>query len=282
MLRSRNKAVLSNQSTQSTQQNQPETTNKFKRYTSTILSILIFILLIYIIWTSYHNQSSNNEVNEQSVNIDIHEIIANELQNELENADSDTSTEQDSLMDISDDIESNEENKEFLNLPQDECNWRPENLFGACFGLSFMKDIHSVIDCKKKCCEDEECITWQYHPTKGCQNGGNVRFGLEHADTPNWCEPMRPKQWNGKRLKNKDNNSNKCEWEEENVNTQCFGLGTQQKNVKTMEECNKLCCETKEKECQLWQFRDDKGCFIGKSNNCDSDVLSYIGQRKVY
>ena len=49
--------------------------------------------------------------------------------------------------------------------------------------------------------------------------------------------------------------------------------------IKTIPECKEYCCQQGEK-CELWQFRDDKGCFTGKSGNCDKDNDAWIGARK--
>ena len=249
MLRSRNKSLSTTQSN-SELSNEPANKHEIKKYASITAQILIPLALIYLLWIFYSSRSN------KSIAIESIDNVQN-INDEMSDVD------------------------EFESLPKDSCEWRPENLVGTCFGLQSIKGIESAIQCKESCCNDAECITWQWHNIKGCQNGGNVRFGLERASTVNWCEPTKPRQWEGKRIKNKNEQNGECEWEEAELNTQCFGLGPEQKGIKTMEECAKICCDGKEKECEIWQWREDKGCFIGKSNNCDDDVLTYIGQRKV-
>lgn len=180
----------------------------------------------------------------------------------------------------------------FLKQAGQNCKWRPDKLVGTCFGLhrvttdKINKLIHSAATCKEYCCNmGEKCITWQYKSNKGCFVGGNVRLGLEHANTPHWCEPTLPIPWQGQRILNrtKHNDQNKCIWGK-HMPYQCFGLGPHKTGVTSPEDCAQHCCDHPKsdgRDCELWQFRQDKGCFTGISNNCDSDHLPWFGERKV-
>ena len=201
----------------------------------------------------------------------------------------------------------------------DDCQWRQDNLVGRCFGLWKVKSIDTskievsnsmylthdnvynnyirkesidnIADCKQYCCDlGKNCVTFQYHPNKGCFVGGNVRLGLERAGTANWCEPVAPKQWLGqRRIEPSEAEMNNGQWgprcnydenDENELKYQCFGLGPEIRGVKDIDSCKKYCCEQGWEKCQLWQFRNDKGCFTGKSGNCDKDNDAWIGARK--
>ena len=117
--------------------------------------------------------------------------------------------------------------------------------------------------------------------------GGPVRLGFEAADTGNWCEPTPPQDWKGKRL-TKRSSPRKCTWGE-NLPYQCFGLGPEKmgatdKDRLSEAECQKQCCH--DDSCEVWQWRDDKGCFWGKEGHCEkvSNAISVEGvdQEVVY
>jgi len=160
------------------------------------------------------------------------------------------------------------------------CEWQDEILEGRCMGLRHLDgDYPTAASCGDACCEAGwECFTWQWRKDRGCFLGDIVRVGLEGAPTGNWCEPTKPATWMGKRLK-KRNGDGTCMFQTPNLSGQCYGLGVK-KPPETPDGCEQLCCETQEKECTVWQFREDKGCFIGKSGQCDEDVISWIGRRR--
>jgi len=160
---------------------------------------------------------------------------------------------------------------------QDSCEWREDELIGRCFGLKKQDGKYPTqLSCQQHCCEvGWDCITYQWREDKGCFIGDIVRLGSENAPTGNWCEPTKPAEWLGKRLASRE--SSTCKFEEGNLSGQCYGLGIQ-KPPTSPEGCEKLCCETE--KCTVWQFRADKGCFVGKSNNCDKDVNAWSGRRK--
>eukprot|EP01041_Mallomonas_annulata_P007244 gene7245-14780_t len=174
--------------------------------------------------------------------------------------------------------------------------WRPEKLVGRCFGLSVSntypehKDriVESSDECRKMCCHmGEKCVSWQYQSsTKECKLGGIIRLGTEGADTHEWCEPLPPARWNGKRLSKRDSND-KCEWGEDLPN-QCFGLGPERvsKNGSKLstQECADACCSFIEdgKKCQIWQEIPGRGCFYSSADGifCEEYKGGFEGGRK--
>jgi hypothetical protein len=162
-------------------------------------------------------------------------------------------------------------------VADDTCEWREDQLVGRCFGLQNQKGkFPTQQSCEEYCCKiGWDCITYQWRKDRGCFIGDIVRLGSENAPTGNWCEPTKPSEWIGKRIASRLTTG--CTFESENLGGQCYGLGVQ-KPPKTPKGCEKLCCETE--KCTVWQFRADKGCFVGKSNNCDSDVTAWSGRRK--
>src|SRR5687768_16034439 len=89
--------------------------------------------------------------------------------------------------------------------------WRADKLSGRCFGLELhstyeelkhIKSVNTSIVCRTLCCNlGDKCVSWQYEKvSKSCKLGKPVRLGMEHADTPYWCEPFAPSKWSGKKL----------------------------------------------------------------------------------
>jgi hypothetical protein len=116
--------------------------------------------------------------------------------------------------------------------------------------------------------------------------GGPVRLGLELAATSNWCEPTAPAPWRGHRVVGRGA-SGECTFGEDVLTFQCFGLGVERVKEKgnldqrrlAEDECRELCCG--DAECGIWQWREDKGCFIAKKEgHCETDELPYVGGRK--
>ena len=111
----------------------------------------------------------------------------------------------------------------------------------------------------------------QWQQGRGCLVGGPVRLGLEAADTGNWCEPTPPKDWQGKRLVGRSA-TGMCAWGED-LPYQCFGLGPEKTKGADADEhlsqaeCQKQCCEAE--KCDVWQWREDKGCFWGVEGHCE-------------
>lgn len=186
--------------------------------------------------------------------------------------------------------------------------WRPNELVGKCFGLHETsqlegasaelknKKFETADDCRKLCCIlEDKCVTWQWQEqTKKCLVGPIVRLGMEGCDSKavgpemskhcgNWCEPLPPSKWNGRRVMSRDGNTGECTWGD-HLPSQCFGLGPEKlKNKETKEkynadECAMACC--KDKSCDTWQEYPGRGCYFGATNHCEKYLGSYVGGRK--
>lgn len=222
--------------------------------------VCLFVLLVMGAVYIYHNNSQNVILVEEDAKIEP--LLASEKTEA-------SKTEETPAI---------EDDTDITFTPEDKCEWRDDFLVGRCHGLWKMKDkkIETAQECSKHCCEDDECQSWQFEKKKGCFVGDIVRLGSERAPTGNWCEPIAPSPWSGTRVLNRE--GDQCTFSEKEEPYQCYGLGTKQK-AETKEECEKLCC-TQTDRCELWQWRDDKGCFTGKSGNCDKDNDVWIGKRK--
>lgn len=174
--------------------------------------------------------------------------------------------------------------------------WRSEKLVGRCFGLSVsntyseFRDIvvESSEQCRRMCCNmEDKCVSWQYQAkTKECKLGGIIRLGTEAANTHEWCEPLPPAKWNGKRLLSRDAEG-KCTWGAE-VPTQCFGLGPERKSNAGLSlsasECEAACCAFSEngKRCTMWQEIPGRGCYFNAADGifCEEYKGTFDGGRK--
>jgi hypothetical protein len=179
----------------------------------------------------------------------------------------------------------------------DNCSgqWTNDKLVGRCFGLKNHVDYPSLKDipivptadhCKKMCCDlGSECISWQYWVgIKLCKLGGAVRVGIEASATPNWCEPEPPIVWSGRKVHIV--NGTRSQGEEE-LTTQCFGLGPQKfrmdgenKVLLTSSECSAACMA--DPKCGTWQAHENRGCFYASAHQiyCEPYDGSYDGGRK--
>mmetsp|Transcript_13676 Transcript_13676/g.33453 ORF Transcript_13676/g.33453 Transcript_13676/m.33453 type:complete len:247 (+) Transcript_13676:209-949(+) len=181
----------------------------------------------------------------------------------------------DPTLDIQNLVESEPSTDKEMAEETDSCDWKgdPENendMFpGFCELLMDVKGVGSYIECRRACCESKDCRAWQYREDIGC------RFSTpEHHG---WCEPTAPSPWTGRHLEKRDSSSGECFWKPKVQRSQCKGLGPRRPKGgpywTTPEECQRDCC--KDPNCQLWQFREDKGCFWGKANYCDNDQGSH-------
>lgn len=179
----------------------------------------------------------------------------------------------------------------------DKCvdQWTSDKLVGRCFGLKNHGDYPSLKDipivptanhCKNMCCDlNTECVSWQYWVgIKLCKLGGAVRLGVESGATPNWCEPEPPIKWSGRKIVTF--NGTRVESDEE-LTTQCFGLGPQQfrmdgeKRVPLIaSECSSACLA--DPNCNTWQAHEKRGCFYASSHTiyCEPYDGIYEGGRK--
>jgi len=137
-----------------------------------------------------------------------------------------------------------------------EDTWYP----GWCEGMQKVPSANAA-ECKKKCCDDPDCAKWQYRDDDlGCRH---------RTDLGGYCEIIAPQPWTGFKLKSR--NDGKCEWNTKEQRGQCMGFGPRKKAYKDKESCQEACCETTEpKACQMWQWRDDVGCFFGRASYCQT------------
>ncbi|KAL3822861.1 hypothetical protein ACHAXA_006225 [Cyclostephanos tholiformis] len=180
-----------------------------------------------------------------------------------------------------------------------------EDLRGKCpESFRSIPDASSVPDCAVSCCNDSECITWQFRLDVGCLHGKDVRLGMEKDGVPAWCSDHAPRRWHGQRLVPRgggkamsgggggagadDVRKRACDeatWNPEEEVGQCFGLG----DVRTggggsARECMRACCD--DAKCGAWQWNKELGCFYGKGmHSCQGhgDPIAFepfVGRRK--
>lgn len=173
--------------------------------------------------------------------------------------------------------------------------WRPSRLEGYCAGLTphnhfpqlnNITIVKSSTDCKSICCNmGSGCTTWQFEEySKICRIGGKTRLGNEKtSDKLPWCDPNPPAKWIGRRIELR--NGDKCIWQSDNIDTQCFGMGRERLSSKRgrmdAEQCEQACCN--DPKCLIWQANSN-GCFYSTDRdtyyrNCFDPVI-YSGQRK--
>ena len=179
-----------------------------------------------------------------------------------------------------------------------------ETLQGKCPGdLKPNPSSASISTCASSCCENAECISWQYRSDVGCLQGKDIRLGMEKDGPAAWCSDYPPHKWQGQYLK--PHNSNKqskqssadpaeirkiaCDVQTWNPNEQigqCFGLGDVKQHASaSAEACMMACC--KDQKCGAWQWTKALGCFYSKGmHGCqrdDGDPVKFepfVGRRK--
>ena len=186
------------------------------------------------------------------------------------------------------------------------CNkspWKPnENLVGKCPGdLKPHKAAKSISECATTCCQNDNCITWQYRADVGCLHGKDVRLGMEKDGVAAWCSDHPPQRWQGQYLiphKSVTTNNgmtkeeirasgcNEQTWDPNQQPGQCFGLGDVKKDASgSALECMRACCAND--KCGAWQYADKLGCFYSKGmHGCQGDdgnavkFEPFVGRRK--
>ena len=186
------------------------------------------------------------------------------------------------------------------------CNkspWKPnENLVGKCPGdLKPYKAAKSVSECASTCCQNDNCITWQYRSDVGCLHGKDVRLGMEKDGVAAWCSDHPPQRWQGQYLiphksvvtnngmtteEIRASGCNEQTWNPNQQPGQCFGLGDVKKDASgSALECMRACCAND--KCGAWQYADKLGCFYSKGmHGCQGDdgnpvkFEPFIGRRK--
>ena len=153
----------------------------------------------------------------------------------------------------------------------DRSPWKSnEDLRGKCPGdLKPYELASTVSDCASSCCNDDDCITWQYRRDTGCLHGPDVRVGEEKDGVPAWCNEHPPQRWQGQfliphaegqqeheKLDAVNVRKNACDtqtWNPEEQIGQCFGLGGVRTDASgSAEECMKACCD--DEKCGAWQW----------------------------
>jgi len=193
--------------------------------------------------------------------------------------------------------------------PCDKSPWKPnEDLRGKCPGdLKPFPTATTISECASTCCENDDCITWQFRSDTGCLQGKDVRLGMEKDGVSAWCSDHPPQRWQGQYLiphkasaaHDKNNNnivmtteeirSNGCNEETWNPNEQigqCFGLGdVKAKASGSAVECMRACCA--DEKCGAWQYNQILGCFYSKGmHGCQGDdgdpvkFEPFVGRRK--
>ena len=161
------------------------------------------------------------------------------------------------------------------------CKYLPDLLVGRCWGLTAINEKHfswgsvtkrpivSAVECEALCCEmGERCITYQWlNEKKMCHIGKHVRLGKEGGSVGEWCEPLPPAQWNGRKRilpvppgtttntgMTERKREKKCEWGEP-LPRQCWHLGPERMNTTNgrlgPRACAANCCANK--HCIAWQ-----------------------------
>ena len=174
------------------------------------------------------------------------------------------------------------------------CNWKAEPLQGKCDGVKSTEasKVHTTaVDCEKACCDDEDCVVFQFRTKEGCLFGGDSRLGMEKDGPSSWCEPRPPASWQGQWIKVKkegtavDGACDKNGWKPNELSGQCFGLGSKKTIPNhSPESCRDACCASE--DCFVWQWRQDAGCFFNSNAyGCQEasalDFEKFVGKRKV-
>lgn len=187
--------------------------------------------------------------------------------------------------------------------PCDKSPWKQnEDLRGKCPGdLISFPSARTIADCSTTCCENDDCISWQFRSDTGCLQGKDVRLGMEKDGVAAWCSDHPPQRWQGQylyphisisqnaKMTKEEIRSNGCSeqtWSPDQQPGQCFGLG----DVKTKAsgsavECMKACCA--DEKCGAWQWNKLLGCFYSKGmHGCQGDdgnpvkFEPFVGRRK--
>lgn len=174
-----------------------------------------------------------------------------------------------------------------------QCKWMFEPLQGSCDVTKPTEQSRAHLtaeDCEKACCGTETCISFQFRAKEGCLWGGDTRLGGEKDGPSAWCEPRPPAIWHGQWIKTKGSGEavpgacTREKWNPNELNGQCFGLGSKQvTSLNTPESCRDACCTNT--DCFIWQWRSDAGCFFNDDAfNCQEanpqDFEPFFGKRK--
>ncbi len=194
--------------------------------------------------------------------------------------------------------------------PCDKSPWKPnEDLRGKCPGdLKPFPTATTIPECASTCCQNNDCITWQFRSDTGCLQGKDVRLGMEKDGVSAWCSDHPPQRWQGQYLiphksnvavaahdnniqmltkeEIRRNGCNEATWNPNEQIGQCFGLGdVKSKASGSAVECMMACCA--DEKCGAWQYNPLLGCFYSKGmHGCQGDdgdpvkFEPFVGRRK--
>lgn len=187
----------------------------------------------------------------------------------------------------------------------DKSPWKQnEDLRGKCPGdLKPFPTATTISDCATTCCQNDDCISWQFRSDTGCLQGKDVRLGMEKDGVAAWCSDHPPQRWQGQYLiphksvkrdaqdtrtkeEIRNDGCNEQTWDPNQQIGQCFGLGdVKPKASGSALECMKACCA--DEKCGAWQYNKLLGCFYSKGmHGCQGDdgdpvkFEPFVGRRK--
>ena len=187
----------------------------------------------------------------------------------------------------------------------DKSPWKEnEDLRGKCPGdLKPFPTATTISECATTCCQNDDCISWQFRSDTGCLQGKDVRLGMEKDGVAAWCSDHPPQRWQGQYLfphksvkrdaqdtrtkeEIRNDGCNEQKWNPNEQIGQCFGLGDVKPNASgSALECMKACCA--DEKCGAWQYNKLLGCFYSKGmHGCQGDdgdpvkFEPFVGRRK--
>ncbi len=186
--------------------------------------------------------------------------------------------------------------------PCEKSPWKQnEDLRGKCPGdLKPFPSATTISECASTCCQNDDCVSWQFRSDTGCLQGKDIRLGMEKDGVAAWCSDHPPQRWQGQYLiphksitqnagmtkeEIRSNGCNEQTWDPNQQIGQCFGLGdVKPKASGSAVECMKACCDD---ECGAWQYNKLLGCFYSKGmHGCQGDdgnpvkFEPFVGRRK--
>ncbi len=191
--------------------------------------------------------------------------------------------------------------------------YNAQPLTGRCFGLAThtqftklrkVRVVKTAAACRDLCCQlGIECQTWQFWlDATVCKLGGAASIGREGEQPSSssssfltdkqkqapWCDALPPVTWRGSRVSSRNETS--VGWTEEVLQTQCYGLQSQNQlgaastdaSGSQMEEKCQYACAA-DITCVVWQYHQDRGCFHGSNSQtllCEPYSGKFDGRMK--
>ena len=137
-----------------------------------------------------------------------------------------------------------------------------EDIRGICDSSS-TTTAKTIDECATSCCNDDNCITWQYRRDVGCLHFGDKRLGMEKDGPAAWCSEHPPQKWQGQFLLKEGSiridrkvACNEQTWNPKEEVGQCLGLGDVRPNEASASavQCMKACCD--DETCGAWQWNE--------------------------